>query len=48
MTIEYLDTPIDYGEDVVNYFIPKGTNAKYLEIKGDFPEIKNIRLTFVE
>ncbi len=36
---EYMDTPIDYGEDEINDFIPKNANAKYLEIKGDFPEI---------
>ena len=36
---EYMDTPIDYGEDEINGFIPKNANAKYLEIKGDFPEI---------
>ncbi len=40
---EYLDTPIDYGEDEINAFIPKTANAKYLEIKGDFPEIVNIK-----
>lgn len=34
-----MDTPIDYGEDEINDFIPKNANAKYLEIKGDFPEI---------
>lgn len=34
-----MDTPIDYGEDEINDFIPKSANAKYLEIKGDFPEI---------
>lgn len=36
---EYMNTPIDYGEDEINDFIPKNANAKYLEIKGDFPEI---------
>ncbi|MGC9777651.1 MAG: nickel-dependent lactate racemase [Candidatus Heimdallarchaeota archaeon] len=41
--VEYLDTPIDYGEDEINAFIPKTANAKYLEIKGDFPEIVNIK-----
>ena len=39
---EYMDTPIDYGEDEINDFIPKNANAKYLEIKGDFPEIVKI------
>lgn len=37
-----MDTPIDYGEDEINDFIPKNANAKYLEIKGDFPEIVKI------
>ncbi|MCG3253003.1 MAG: DUF2088 domain-containing protein [Candidatus Heimdallarchaeota archaeon] len=39
---QYMDTPIDYGEDEINDFIPKNANAKYLEIKGDFPEIVKI------
>jgi nickel-dependent lactate racemase len=39
---EYIDTPIDYGEDEINDFIPKNANAKYLEIKGDFSEIVKI------
>jgi len=42
MAEEYLDTPLDYGEEEINYFIPKGANAKVLEITGDFPEITNI------
>ena len=37
-----MDTPIDYGEDEINDFIPKNAKAKYLEIKGDFPEIVKI------
>ncbi|HUT82508.1 MAG TPA: nickel-dependent lactate racemase [Candidatus Bathyarchaeia archaeon] len=48
MTDKYLDMPIDYGEDEINYYIPKGANAHYLEIKGDFPEIKNIEKKLVE
>ncbi len=45
---EYMDTPIDYGEDEINGFIPKNANAKYLEIKGDFPEIVNIEEKLTE
>ncbi|NHJ48348.1 MAG: DUF2088 domain-containing protein [Asgard group archaeon] len=39
---EYLDTPIDYGEEEINHFIPKSANAQYLEIDGDFPELVDI------
>ncbi|HUU78636.1 MAG TPA: lactate racemase domain-containing protein [candidate division Zixibacteria bacterium] len=48
MTNEFMDTPIDYGELEINYFIPKGANAKYLEIAGDFPEIKDIEKKLTE
>ena len=48
MTGEYMDTPIDYGEDEINHFIPKGANAHNLEITGDFPEITNIDEKLVE
>ena len=45
---EYMDTPIDYGEDEINHFIPKGANAKVLDIAGEFPEIKDIEKKLVE
>ncbi|MBN1329129.1 MAG: DUF2088 domain-containing protein [Candidatus Heimdallarchaeota archaeon] len=48
MSDKYLDMPIDYGENEINYYIPKEANAHYLEIKGDFPEIKNIERKLVE
>ncbi|MHA1125555.1 MAG: hypothetical protein ACTSQX_07980, partial [Candidatus Heimdallarchaeota archaeon] len=48
MTGEFMDTPIDYGEDEVNHFIPKGANARNLEISGDFPEITNIDEKLIE
>ncbi|MHA1245465.1 MAG: nickel-dependent lactate racemase [Candidatus Heimdallarchaeota archaeon] len=48
MTGDFMDTPIDYGEDEVNHFIPKGANARNLEISGDFPEITNIDEKLIE
>lgn len=48
MTTEFKNTPIDYGEDEINYFIPKSANAQYLEIEGDFPEITDIESKLTE
>ncbi|NHK31808.1 MAG: DUF2088 domain-containing protein [Asgard group archaeon] len=48
MTTEFKNTPIDYGEDEINHFIPKSANAQYLEIEGDFPEITDIESKLIE
>lgn len=48
MTDEYMNTPIDYGEDEINYFIPKGTNARTLEITGAVKEIEDINKRLLE
>ena len=42
MTEEYLDTPIDYGDEVINHFIPNGTNVKTLEITDAVKPIEDI------
>ncbi|MFW9923912.1 MAG: nickel-dependent lactate racemase [Candidatus Thorarchaeota archaeon] len=45
---EYKNTPIDYGDKEINFFIPKEANAKYLEIKGNFQEIVDVEKKLVE
>ncbi len=48
MTTKFKNTPIDYGEDEINHFIPMSANAQYLEIEGDFPEIVDIENKLIE
>ncbi len=48
MTEEYMNTPIDYGEDEINFFIPKGTDARNLEITGAVKEIEDINKRLLE
>ena len=48
MTNEYMDTPIDYGEKEINYFIPKGANARSLEITGAIKPIEDIEKKLLE
>jgi len=48
MTTKYKHTPIDYGANEIDHFIPEKANAQFLEIKGNFPEIKEIEKKLTE